>query len=464
MKITESWWDVSAHIRTVLYWAWYGYCLHRLMHPFMHAKTDGEKSFPERHASALGGAVYAVVMGVLYYIPPLMPSMVAYAIGSLAAFVVLCVLNRGYYRQKVFLSAMFFILRWLTVIMGGSLYSLVWRFVYAHGGFAQRDMWAQYLHYLATDILGLALDFTFMWLSVRGVCRLYRYKDEDMALWEMLLFMIPNLMCVTDYALRLYSDYTFVTSLEAKYVLFDFLDFLHSSFSVAIILSMLWLHSRLRRQQKETKQEELLSRQMEDMRRHIAEVEGLYQDIRSLKHDMGNHLQTIDGLYEQGEALAAKEYAAKLQSQFLAATEDIKTGNPITDVLLSGYCQQMREYGIDCRCEFCFPKKSNIEAFELSVIISNAMENAIEAARECGKPFIRIASHQRRQVYFLEVENSFVGERFCNADSGLPITTKQGTGHGYGIENIRRTARKYYGDIEIGMEEGVFWLRVMLCG
>ncbi len=69
-------------------------------------------------------------------------------------------------------------------------------------------------------------------------------------------------------------------------------------------------------------------------------------------------------------------------------------------------------------------------------------------------------------MYIIEIANSFSGELKTDEHSGLPITTKEGEGHGFGLSSIRHAAQKYLGDIEIGREifqqEDCCVLRVML--
>lgn len=50
----------------------------------------------------------------------------------------------------------------------------------------------------------------------------------------------------------------------------------------------------------------------------------------------------------------------------------------------------------------------------------------------------------------IRIKNSFSGVRSIDEESGLPVTTKTGgQGHGLGLVNIRKTAQKYQGDIDI---------------
>ena len=71
-----------------------------------------------------------------------------------------------------------------------------------------------------------------------------------------------------------------------------------------------------------------------------------------------------------------------------------------------------------------------------------------------------------KNMYVIEVGNTFSGELKMDRQSGLPVTTKAEDGHGFGLASIRHAVQKYYGDIEIGTEENegrrYCVLRVML--
>ena len=63
----------------------------------------------------------------------------------------------------------------------------------------------------------------------------------------------------------------------------------------------------------------------------------------------------------------------------------------------------------------------------------------------------------------MEFTNRFYGKLFLDADSGLLWTTKMDKGtHGFGLQNIRRVAQKYKGDIDMEADGENFKLSVML--
>ena len=112
---------------------------------------------------------------------------------------------------------------------------------------------------------------------------------------------------------------------------------------------------------------------------------------------------------------------------------------------------------------FYYPENANINAFDISVILNNALQNAIENAKMSEDSYIRIRSYRRDNAYMIEVANYFAGSLQWDEESGLPITSKAGTdGHGYGLSNIRKVAEKYSGGIAIDLKNREFILSIML--
>lgn len=103
--------------------------------------------------------------------------------------------------------------------------------------------------------------------------------------------------------------------------------------------------------------------------------------------------------------------------------------------------------------DFYYPTGTNINAFDVSVILNNALQNAMENARKSEAPYISVLSYHRNHAYMIEISNSFTGNLQWDEERGLPVTSKEKTeGHGYGLSNIRMVARKYAGDIAIDVK------------
>ena len=212
--------------------------------------------------------------------------------------------------------------------------------------------------------------------------------------------------------------------------------------------------------QEEQTGQELVLNQVSDMKKHIGEVEKLYQDIRSLRHDMGNHIQMLEHLVAENHMDDAAEYMEHLKKEWNEISPEIKTGSPVIDVILMEKLREAKEKQIRFISDFHYPKDTKLNAFDLSVILNNALDNCMENVSG-ENPYISISSFRKNSIFMITIKNRYEGE-LNYKDSDLPETTKSGKEHGIGLHNIRRVARMYMGDIFLEQENQEVVLSIML--
>lgn len=434
-----------------------GYLFYRFISPFLQ----------KRKYAGFAGITYSAVMLILYYIPYEMKGIFVYAAGMGAVFTTMCIAERRNAVQKVFLVITFYILDW---IVGGTTI-LPRNFLMNEMLFQTPSIInnpnLQLLVFAAVETLHEALQIVVMVLSVRLIHGIYMDKKESMAIRELILMISPYLPVLAGYWMFSYvkSVYTLDTG---KYIWtvhaeFEWFQALYQGVSFIVILTVIFVYQKIKTVNRLEKEDAVLEGQIEDIKRHIGKVERLYGDIRSLKHDMGNHLTTLEGLYRRNEAMEAGRYASRLKEQLKEMSSEIKSGNPVTDVILSEKEKEAKERGISFACSFFYPQGTRINAFDVSILLNNALENAIEAAVECEKPYITVTSYRKRNAYMIELENSSGHMAALDEENGLPLTTKaEKEGHGLGLRNIRKVAQKYNGDIDIEQKENRFILSIML--
>ena len=224
---------------------------------------------------------------------------------------------------------------------------------------------------------------------------------------------------------------------------------------------MILVFQSLKTSQEEQSDRELIASQINDMKIHIEGVERLYRDIRSMRHDMGNHIQVLERLIGTENSGEARAYLKRLSDEWKELTPEIKTGNPVTDIILLEKKKEAEKAGIAFFCDFHYPENTKLNAFDLSVILYNALNNCMESANG-DKPYIRIYSFRQNRVYTLIIRNSFQGKLYIDLESGLPFTTKKSGEHGIGLKNIRMVARKYMGDVSFEQRDGEVIVSIML--
>ncbi|MBR5913315.1 MAG: GHKL domain-containing protein [Selenomonadaceae bacterium] len=224
---------------------------------------------------------------------------------------------------------------------------------------------------------------------------------------------------------------------------------------LGVIISSVILFQNLINFKDEEQKRLLLENRAVEVHREIEELQNIYDDIRGLRHDLHNHIENISACVRGNVEL--ENYLRGMSATVERLNFSDKTGNPITDIILHQTRQRANKKFIRFDANFTCPK--NFDVYDVSIILNNALENAIEACAKVDREkFISIRSYMRGNLFFIEVENNFNG----GLEKDFATTKSDKNLHGLGLKNIRRCSQKYLGDIDIKVSENIFKLTVML--
>ena len=313
------------------------------------------------------------------------------------------------------------------------------------------------------------VELLLTWLVIRKLKQYLSMKDSY-GKWEQMFLLFPSLIGLfLDLIIR---SILFSMKGTDMWLLWDSrpeMQLLLPGISILCILMMITAARMLRNLIDESNQRieaEIYQSRVGEMEQHIADIERLYTGIRGMRHDMKNYIADMDALMRQdGQRVQPemRKYLDSLQRSVDQLDMKYHTGHPVTDVVIQRYVQLAERDGIRFETDFVFPTGRKIDAFDLSIIMNNALENAIEACRKqtSGEKWIVLNAFRRENMFFMIFRNSFDGE--VSRENGKMKTTKQDTkNHGYGLQNIGACAEKYYGRVETKITEGCFELAVML--
>ncbi|MCM1386761.1 MAG: ATP-binding protein [Bacillus sp. (in: Bacteria)] len=455
MTLLSHVWDVV----NILLWA---YCFYRFAASFL---ADKKKA-------VYGGAAYFIVEILLELLPVLHSYFLTEAITTLAAVFILCLIERTNYVHKIFLGVTFFALGWLVYAMADVLYDNIYHYATKTEYMQMHPNWYPhwFVLWVITSILQYLLWYAFMVMAVRSMAKAYANQSPDMTGKELLMLAVPSFAAVVGYiVIYHYRSFYILEQDGVNGNAYDVPVLLYCAVSVVTIMVVIVQYRHIKTKQEERMQNEMLGAQMESIRQHIGQVENLYRDMRAVRHDMANHLFTLEKLYEENEVEEAKAYSGQLQETLTRMTGEIKSANPVTDIILQETKDKAAERGLSFQSEFYYPEESKVNVFDISVILHNALQNALENTGGGEKEYIVVRSYRKKNAYIIEIKNSYHETLQWNTKSGLPCTTKEktdiqgyGTSHGYGLSNIRKVAEKYCGGIDITAADGVFCLSVML--
>lgn len=455
MSLVEKYWMVTSKISVIALLMITGIYFGKFVCPYIKKKKG----------AVAVSIVYITIMLVLYMIPPQIDNFSAYLIGVIAAFLAMYVEDRRNIYQKIFLAITFFSIRWLTVAMAGRLDDLVTKALVFRNMSAEK-VWLQYGLYVGTRVLDIVLCIAFIAVAIGLINKAYIYKKDEMSVKEMVMLIIPSLVGVTGYGILQYYLMIYERdtgkNLIDTYGFYGALSFLHYLISIVAILVVIVMFQNWKEMQEEQRGQELVLNQISDMKKHIEEVEKLYRDIRPMRHDMGNHIQTLEHLVAHNNMDDATEYLEHLKNEWDKVSPEIKTGSPVIDVILMEKLREAKERQIRFLSDFHYPQNTKLNAFDLSVIMNNALNNCMENVSG-DDPYISISSFRKNSIFMITIKNSFGGQ-LNFGDSDLPETTKSGREHGMGLNNIRRVARMYMGDISLeqGNEEVILSIMIQV--
>jgi len=177
-------------------------------------------------------------------------------------------------------------------------------------------------------------------------------------------------------------------------------------------------------------------------------------------HDRRHFNNVLLELLERGET---GEAAALLQSQNQATPiiSKVYCENPAVNAAVCHYAGLAEQAGIPAEIELDIPDNLNVDALGLSMVVSNLMENAIQACERLPKnqtPYLRFTCRSVGRL-LLEIENP-CAEGTVLDKNGYPVAREEG--HGIGSKSVLAFAKKYDGELLYKIEKGVFRVRLLV--
>ncbi len=169
------------------------------------------------------------------------------------------------------------------------------------------------------------------------------------------------------------------------------------------------------------------------------------EDLKIFTHDIKNHLMHISSLSENEEV---KSYISDLCGTVTSFGNKIVSKNKTLDIIINKYSVLCENKKIKLNFDTKTENLSFVEPTDLSTILNNLLDNAVEASEKSQEKFINVKiSLNEHNTKVLTIINSCDNEP--GTSNGKLVTTKEkSSGHGLGIKSVKRTLKNYNGDFE----------------
>lgn len=192
--------------------------------------------------------------------------------------------------------------------------------------------------------------------------------------------------------------------------------------------------------------------QYESLQEYTKQIETMYTNLRTFKHDYVNILTSLSGYLDAKDYKGLEMYFTE---NILPTNQTINRENyrlnqlsNIKDQALKGLISSKliyaHEMGIDVYIDIMEPiEKIAMKAIDLSRIMGIYLDNAIEAAMECEKREIKFNMVKEEHTVAIILMNSF-------ENKGIPFSkmeqcgySSKGENRGLGLHNVKEILKKY---------------------
>ncbi len=197
---------------------------------------------------------------------------------------------------------------------------------------------------------------------------------------------------------------------------------------------------------------------------HAAQLRRSLDETHELRHEMKHHIDSLKALCEDGDINRVTKYVNSLSGEFCSEPSRF-SDHALINALVSSCSKRAKALGADFEASVQVPEAINIEDTDLAVVLSNIIDNAIEALslvpeEKDRRLSIKVAIFEDTGL-FISCINTFHGERKQD-ERGAFISTKSEEGHGIGLKAMHRVAEKYNSIILPEVEGNVFHIKTYL--
>lgn len=214
-----------------------------------------------------------------------------------------------------------------------------------------------------------------------------------------------------------------------------------------------------------------LSKNLElEKKNHYLDIEKLeYQileerieDARRARHDMRHHFIMMSDYLEAGDYEKLREYMSEYRKSVSDEGPIVFCPHRTINGILIYFARLSNEQEIDFEAQVSIPDKLNIPDIDISVLLGNLLENAIDAcvSQTSGKRKISIRGNADKNSLFFTLDNTCDNEVKQNK-KGQFISTKK-DGSGIGIESVKNIVERYDGVFTAEKKGNMFFVSFML--
>lgn len=296
------------------------------------------------------------------------------------------------------------------------------------------------------------------WLCTRVLSMIYKGKMEaieQQRRYGNLLLLTAGSILISNYIIFLISNSVQDSTVQMWLLISVFIILLLD----IIVFKVYAMHKMQLDVERENRE---YAYQVQYYDKQIKDRQAMIQEVRRTRHDMKNNMIYLKELLNT-DAEKARKFLDEYIGQSEATDEISKSGNLAVDALINYKNMTAREKGITIHLESQIPAELPYESTDLSIILGNLLDNAIEATEKLEvEKDIFVSLMYRKEKLLIKVRNPYTGDLKKDRVGNYISEKKDRENHGIGLKSVRKVVEKYEGVMEIHTEDQIFEICVII--
>jgi len=196
---------------------------------------------------------------------------------------------------------------------------------------------------------------------------------------------------------------------------------------------------------------------------HYLQVEEINRKHTEILHDMNNYLNTIESLALKENNEKIVDIIESLNQHIVKVEEEHYCNHQILNAILNGKKQEalVKKVNYEVYVELGF-EKPDVKDIDLISIMSNLIDNAIEAASKCADGYVDIQLYKANDGRFttIKITNNYV-EKPKEKDGEFISRKDNPSMHGIGLRHVKSIVESYGGWANIEYGDDKFCVTIM---
>lgn len=189
-----------------------------------------------------------------------------------------------------------------------------------------------------------------------------------------------------------------------------------------------------------------------------------YNIQRQRTHEYKNQIVCMDMLMKKKDYSKLENYIGNISDGLDAQLDMVDTNNDVVNAIFNAKYYEAIKNDVLVVLKINDLSDIKISDNDIVTILSNLLDNAIEAAKQCdiGKRIVKIKMLYEDAVLSIAVSNSYKAEPVLTEDGYIRTTKKDREEHGWGMRNVVATLEKYNAEYIIDYKNGEFVFSIIM--